>query len=308
MPGKHAVSCWAPAPGWRRSRASSVTRTCTTGSSRSCWCMAAATSPSSAYGEELVEHDLPENEFIGELVAREAALLSDGDARAVPATAAGSPICWRRGKLTSDLGLPPLGPEHDRVMLCGSPALLADMVATAGARRVPRGQQQPARPVCHREGVRREIGFVPALPRSGLVCRLKRRESSDGGSDRGIVGGDADPAAGGWRGRSRAAGAARAKTMLAKGCDGLVPFGTTGEGTSFSGGGAARGGGGAAEAGIAPGQIALGAGYPSVPDTVALTRGRARAWVCTHVLVLPPYFFRRCAGGGDRGRVRGGHR
>ncbi len=32
-------------------------------------------------------------------------------------------------KLTGELGLPPLGPEDDRVMLCGSPAFLADMVS-----------------------------------------------------------------------------------------------------------------------------------------------------------------------------------
>ena len=33
------------------------------------------------------------------------------------------------GKLASDLGLPPFGPLQDRVMLCGSPAFLDDMVA-----------------------------------------------------------------------------------------------------------------------------------------------------------------------------------
>ena len=32
------------------------------------------------------------------------------------------------GKLTSDLGLPALDPAGDRVMLCGSPDFLADMV------------------------------------------------------------------------------------------------------------------------------------------------------------------------------------
>jgi ferredoxin/flavodoxin---NADP+ reductase len=31
------------------------------------------------------------------------------------------------GKLQADLGLPPLNPEEDRIMLCGSPALLKDM-------------------------------------------------------------------------------------------------------------------------------------------------------------------------------------
>ena len=31
------------------------------------------------------------------------------------------------GKLSGDLGLPALEPRHDRVMLCGSPSMLADM-------------------------------------------------------------------------------------------------------------------------------------------------------------------------------------
>ncbi len=38
------------------------------------------------------------------------------------------------GKLPADLGLPPLDPAHDRVMICGSPAMLADTVAMLEAR------------------------------------------------------------------------------------------------------------------------------------------------------------------------------
>jgi ferredoxin--NADP+ reductase len=38
------------------------------------------------------------------------------------------------GKLFADLGLPPLDPEHDRVMICGSPAMLKDLVALLAAR------------------------------------------------------------------------------------------------------------------------------------------------------------------------------
>ncbi|GEO82958.1 ferredoxin--NADP reductase [Pararhodospirillum oryzae] len=37
-------------------------------------------------------------------------------------------------RLTSDLGLEPLSPESDRVMLCGSPAMLADTTALLEAR------------------------------------------------------------------------------------------------------------------------------------------------------------------------------
>ncbi|HEY0204579.1 MAG TPA: ferredoxin--NADP reductase [Acetobacteraceae bacterium] len=37
-------------------------------------------------------------------------------------------------KLTDDLGLPPISPADDRMMLCGSPAFLADMVALLDGR------------------------------------------------------------------------------------------------------------------------------------------------------------------------------
>lgn len=38
------------------------------------------------------------------------------------------------GKLPADLGLPPLDPEHDRVMICGSPSVLKDIVALLESR------------------------------------------------------------------------------------------------------------------------------------------------------------------------------
>ena len=43
------------------------------------------------------------------------------------------------GKIFSDLGLPALNPEHDRVMLCGSPRILKDMVALLEARGLEEG-------------------------------------------------------------------------------------------------------------------------------------------------------------------------
>jgi 4-hydroxy-tetrahydrodipicolinate synthase len=78
--------------------------------------------------------------------------------------------------------------------------------------------------------------------------------------------------------------------LLGNGCHGLVPFGTTGEGTSFSSNERLRAVEAMLDAGIAPAQIALGAGYPSVPDAVALIRA-ALGLGLQHVLVLPPYFF-----------------
>jgi ferredoxin/flavodoxin---NADP+ reductase len=37
------------------------------------------------------------------------------------------------GKLTSDIGLPPINPERDRAMLCGSPGMLDDTCALLDA-------------------------------------------------------------------------------------------------------------------------------------------------------------------------------
>ena len=38
------------------------------------------------------------------------------------------------GKLFEDPGLPPLDPQHDRAMICGSPGLLKDTCALLNAR------------------------------------------------------------------------------------------------------------------------------------------------------------------------------
>jgi ferredoxin--NADP+ reductase len=84
------------------------------------------------FGEALVQ-SLRDSEFLGELVAAKL--------RYYP-TATREPFLHNgritelldTGKLTTDLGLPPLGPEHDRVMLCGSPAFLSDMVGLLESR------------------------------------------------------------------------------------------------------------------------------------------------------------------------------
>jgi 4-hydroxy-tetrahydrodipicolinate synthase len=81
------------------------------------------------------------------------------------------------------------------------------------------------------------------------------------------------------------------QALMAAGCDGIVPFGTTGEGTSFS----AMERLAAVEAllagGIAPGCIALGTGSPAITDAIAMTRG-ALGLGLHHVLLLPPYYYR----------------
>ena len=84
------------------------------------------------YGEALVEQ-LRSSEFLGELIAEKL--------RYYP-TATREPFVHNgritdlleSGTLTDDIGLPPLGPADDRVMLCGSPGFLTDMVALLDGR------------------------------------------------------------------------------------------------------------------------------------------------------------------------------
>jgi len=82
-----------------------------------------------------------------------------------------------------------------------------------------------------------------------------------------------------------------AKGLMAAGCDGLVPFGTTGEGTSFSAGERLAAVEAMLAGGIAPGCIAPGTGCPATTDTIALTRSFLGLGL-HHVLILPPYYYR----------------
>jgi ferredoxin--NADP+ reductase len=78
-----------------------------------------------AYHDLLVEH-LPNHEFLGELVTSKL--------RYYPTVTRQSYRNMGRiteliesGKMFADLGLPPIDPAHDRVMICGSPAMLRDL-------------------------------------------------------------------------------------------------------------------------------------------------------------------------------------
>jgi 4-hydroxy-tetrahydrodipicolinate synthase len=79
--------------------------------------------------------------------------------------------------------------------------------------------------------------------------------------------------------------------LLVQGVDGVVPFGTTGEGSSFSVAERTAGLEALLNAGIPPSRIVVATGCAALPDTIALTR-HARALDCAGVLVLPPFFFK----------------
>ena len=48
------------------------------------------------------------------------------------------------GKLTQDIGMPDLDPEHDRVMICGNPSMLDELVAWLQARGFREGKSHEA--------------------------------------------------------------------------------------------------------------------------------------------------------------------
>jgi 4-hydroxy-tetrahydrodipicolinate synthase len=79
--------------------------------------------------------------------------------------------------------------------------------------------------------------------------------------------------------------------LFAKSADGVVLFGTTGEGTSFAAAERLATVESLLKAGIAESRIGLGSGFAAVTDSIALTRS-ALALGLRHVLMLPPYFYR----------------
>jgi ferredoxin/flavodoxin---NADP+ reductase len=80
-----------------------------------------------------IEQELPQHELIGEQVRSQ--LLYYPTVTREPFRNQGRLTdLVDSGKLPADLGLPSLDPEHDRVMMCGSPGMLADLVELFDAR------------------------------------------------------------------------------------------------------------------------------------------------------------------------------
>jgi 4-hydroxy-tetrahydrodipicolinate synthase len=85
--------------------------------------------------------------------------------------------------------------------------------------------------------------------------------------------------------------AAHALGLFKKGVDGVVLFGTTGEGTSFNVAERIATVEALLKAGVPAARIGLGGGFPAITDSIALTRSVLSLGV-NHVLYLPPYFDR----------------
>jgi len=82
---------------------------------------------------ELIETRLPQHEYLGEMV-RERLIYYPTVTRESFRNEGRITTLMESGKLFADIGLTPLDPATDRAMICGSPAMLADISAMLDAR------------------------------------------------------------------------------------------------------------------------------------------------------------------------------
>jgi ferredoxin--NADP+ reductase len=74
-----------------------------------------------------IEEELPQHELVGELVQKQLLYYPTVTREAFRNQGRINDL-MSSGKLPADLGLPNLDPAHDRVMICGSPSMLKDIV------------------------------------------------------------------------------------------------------------------------------------------------------------------------------------
>lgn len=82
---------------------------------------------------DFISKELPQDELLGELVAGKLIYYASVTREAFPVQGRITALI-ESGRIFTDLGLPPLNPAHDRVMLCGSENMNADMKALLEAR------------------------------------------------------------------------------------------------------------------------------------------------------------------------------
>ncbi|KVE38175.1 ferredoxin--NADP reductase [Burkholderia sp. TSV86] len=82
--------------------------------------------------------ELPEHEYFGQLV-RDKLLYYPTVTREAFTRQGRLTDLIESGKLFDEIGLPPLNPRHDRVMICGSPGMITDLVELLDRRRFVEG-------------------------------------------------------------------------------------------------------------------------------------------------------------------------
>ena len=91
---------------------------------------------------DYIQHELPNHEFLGEMIS--AQLLYYPTVTREPFRNQGRvTTLLESNKISSDLGLPNLDPAHDRIMICGSPALNKDMRELLAAKGFVEGSTTP---------------------------------------------------------------------------------------------------------------------------------------------------------------------
>lgn len=74
---------------------------------------------------QVIEDELPRHEYLGEMVAKQLRYYPTVTREPFRNTGRITDLITS-DKMTGDLGLPPMNPDEDRVMLCGSPQFLSD--------------------------------------------------------------------------------------------------------------------------------------------------------------------------------------
>jgi ferredoxin--NADP+ reductase len=92
---------------------------------------------------DLIMHELPQHEFLGEEV-RSKLVYYPTVTRDSFRNEGRITDLIKEGKIFTDLGLPTIDPEHDRLMLCGSPAMLKDVRAILEERHFVEGNMSHA--------------------------------------------------------------------------------------------------------------------------------------------------------------------
>jgi ferredoxin--NADP+ reductase len=90
---------------------------------------------------DYISHELPEHEFLGEEVRAKLVYYPTVTREAFRNQGRITTLI-DNGKLCEDIGLPPLNPQSDRVMLCGSPAMLDELTRMLDARGFEASPQQ----------------------------------------------------------------------------------------------------------------------------------------------------------------------
>jgi 4-hydroxy-tetrahydrodipicolinate synthase len=114
--------------------------------------------------------------------------------------------------------------------------------------------------------------MTSAAPVHGLWCAMLTPLNATGGVDRGML-------------------IAHARSLLGRDVDGVAPFGTTGEGQSFSVAERQAGIDALLAGGIPGERVVAATGCAALPETVTLTRHGVAAG-CAACLVLPPFFWK----------------